>query len=98
MGKGCSNQGDQDRMPDGPGHDPGSGNDHTGRLENSSRDGSSCRSGVAPHVDCRASGSTGEGGRMMEDKNILEDFELKENEEISEETVEELTDNKGDDE
>ena len=32
----------------------------------------------------------------MEDK--MKDIELKENEEISEETVEELTDNKGDDE
>lgn len=34
----------------------------------------------------------------MEDKNIMEDIQLKENEEISEETVRELSDNKGDDE
>lgn len=34
----------------------------------------------------------------MEDKNIMQDIQLKEYEEISEETVRELSDNKGDDE
>ena len=97
MVEGCSDPGHQDCVPDSTGDDPGSGNYHTGGLADRDRDGCSGRSSVDPDQCCRPAGSSG-GGITMEDKNIMEDIQLKENEEISEETVRELSDNKGDDE